>query len=101
MASGPLLIALAALPGARAGAQERAETVFRDARAYTVRIRTQISTPFMDDQRGSFGGAGFLVDAQRRWVITNAHVVGQSPSTVQVAFADGTFRAARKVYFAR
>src|SRR6185295_18897104 len=64
----------------------------------TVRIRTQINTPFMDDQRGSYGGAGFLVDAKRRWVLTNAHVVGQSPSTVQAAFADGTFQPVRKVY---
>ena len=81
-----------------AGAQDRAETVFREARNYTVRIRTQITTPFLEDVRGSFEGAGFLVDAQRRWVLTNAHVVGQSPSVVQAAFADGTFRPARKVY---
>jgi S1-C subfamily serine protease len=92
------LIALAALMGGPAAAQERSETIFREARDYTVRIRTQISTPFYDDERGSFGGAGFLVDAKRRWVLTNAHVVGQSPSSVQAAFADGTFRPARKVY---
>lgn len=79
-------------------AQERAETVFRDARAYTVRIRTQITDSFMDDQRGSFSGAGFFVDAERGWVVTNAHVVGQCPSVVTVAFADGHFVPARKIY---
>jgi len=31
-------------------AQERAETIFRDARDYTVRIRTQITTPFVQDE---------------------------------------------------
>jgi serine protease Do len=74
------------------------EAIFRDARAYTVRIRTQITTPFVEDNQGSAGGAGFLVDADRRWVVTNAHVVGHSPSTIEAAFADGTFRPARKVY---
>ncbi len=89
---------MAALLNGPATAQERAETVFREARNYTVRIRTQIATPFLEDSRGSFGGAGFLVDAKRRWVLTNAHVVGQSPSVVETAFADGKFRPARKIY---
>jgi S1-C subfamily serine protease len=92
------LITLTTLVSAPANAQQRVETVFRDARAYTVRIRTQIETSFLEDERGSFSGAGFLVDAGRRWVVTNAHVVGQSPSEVQVAFVDGTYRPARKIY---
>ena len=79
-------------------AQERTETVFREARDYTVRIRTQITTPFLEDERGSFSGAGFLVDSTRGWVLTNAHVVGQSPADITVAFAGGTFRPARKIY---
>ena len=74
------------------------ERIFRDAREYTVRIRTQITHPFIEDRRGSFSGAGFVLDAARGWIATNAHVVGQSPSEVQVAFADGEFRDARKVY---
>ena len=92
---GLTLIALTAVP---AGAQQKIETVFRDARTYTVRIRTQITTPFLEDNRGSFEGAGFLVDAGRRWVLTNAHVVGQSPSEVEVAFAGGLYEPARKIY---
>lgn len=92
------MVALATWMPGPVGALDRTESVFREARSYTVRIRTQISTPFFEDMRGSFEGAGFLVDAKRRWVLTNAHVVGQSPSTVQVAFADDTFRPARKVY---
>jgi S1-C subfamily serine protease len=87
---------LAASPIARA--EEPAETAFREARAYTVRVRTQITTPFADDERGSFEGAGFLVDARRGWIVTNAHVVGRSPSTVQVAFSGGAYHRARKVY---
>ena len=81
-----------------ARAEDNAESVFRDARTYTVRIRTQIATPFIEDERGSFEGAGFLVDSERGWVLTNAHVVGRSPSELQVAFADLPYRPARKVY---
>lgn len=93
-----LVVALCG-PGVRSAlAQERAEAIFQDARAYTVRIRTQITTPFIEDDRGSFSGAGFLVDSTRGWVLTNAHVVGRSPSDVTVSFAHGTFRPARKVY---
>lgn len=91
-------MALCGLGVQPAQSQEHAETIFRDARAYTVRIRTQITTPFMGDERGSFSGAGFLVDAARGWVLTNAHVVGRSPSDVTLAFSGGTFRPARKLY---
>ncbi len=77
---------------------DRTEAVFREARGYTVRIRTQIDDPFMEDEAGSATGAGFLVDRERGWVVTNAHVVGQSPSDVTVAFAGGPFRPVRKVY---
>jgi S1-C subfamily serine protease len=93
-----LALALLALSNGAASAEDRAQTIFREARDYTVRIRTQIDTPFMEDERGSFEGAGFLVDAERGWVVTNAHVVGQSPSTVQAAFADESLRPARKIY---
>jgi S1-C subfamily serine protease len=72
--------------------------VFREAREYTVRIRAQITTPFLEDELGSFQGAGFLVDAERGWIVTNAHVVGQSPSNVEVAFADEDYVPARKLY---
>jgi serine protease Do len=92
-------VALATLlTGPPAGAQEDAAKVFRQAREYTVRVETQITEPFGNDERGSYEGAGFLVDAERGWIVTNAHVVGQSPSEVQVAFADQPFRPARKVY---
>jgi S1-C subfamily serine protease len=79
-------------------ANDPAERVFRDARSYTVRIHTQITSPFVEDQRGSFEGAGFVVDEARGWVLTNAHVVGHSPSQISVAFADRPFRPAKKVY---
>jgi len=75
-----------------------AEAAFREAREYTVRLRTRIENPFIEDEQGSFEGAGFLVDPKRGWIVTNAHVVGQSPSEVSLAFADEPFRPARKLY---
>lgn len=97
-AASALLVTLCGV-GIRPGeAEEHAEAAFRDARDYTVRIRTQIPTPFIEDEQGAFTGAGFLVDSTRGWVLTNAHVVGHSPSEVTVAFAGGMFRPARKIY---
>ncbi len=75
-----------------------AENIFAQALAYTVRIKTTISTPFIEDRRGAFTGAGFIVSADRKWILTNAHVVGRSPSSVRVALYDGEFETAHKVY---
>lgn len=92
------LTSIVQLTAVRADAADPAESVFRDARGYTVRVRTEITTPFAEDARGAFQGAGFVADARRGWILTNAHVVGQSPAVVHVAFADGLWRPARKLY---
>ncbi len=75
-----------------------AESVFADALDYTVRIKTSIEIPFFEDNQGTVEGAGFIVDSDRRWIVTNAHVVGHSPSRVKVALHDGKFQLAHKVY---
>ncbi len=75
-----------------------AEQVFQEASQYTVKIRARIETAFIEDQVGVNEGAGFLVDAERGWIVTNAHVVGHSPSTISVAFRDSTFINAQKVF---
>jgi len=77
---------------------DRAEAAFREAREYTVRIRSRIETPFVEDEEGAFSGAGFLVDATRGWIVTNAHVVGRGPAEIQVAFWGEPFHPARKIY---
>jgi len=77
---------------------DRAEAAFREAREYTVRIRTRIETPFLEDEQGAYSGAGFLVDATRGWIVTNAHVVGRGPAEIQVAFWGEAFHPARKIY---
>ncbi len=77
---------------------QNAEDVFNDARSYTVQIRVSVPVPFIDDDKGNFAGAGFVVDAARGWIMTNAHVVGRSPSHVEVAFDDDVYADATKLY---
>ena len=79
-------------------AQDNSEDIFRKAQAYTVRVKTSVPVPFAGDKRGTLIGAGFVVDAGRGWIMTNAHVVSRSPARVQVAFHGREFGPARKVY---
>lgn len=83
---------------ARRAADNQTEGVFRQARQYTVRIRTRIETPLAGDEAGVYTGAGFLIDAERGWIVTNAHVAGRGPSEVMVAFDGQAFVRARKLY---
>ena len=50
------------------------EDYFEQALTYTVEITSQIKTPFREGAQGIFSGAGFLVDKERGWIVTNAHV---------------------------
>ena len=52
-------------------------SILEDASKYAVRIKTSISYPFFEDEAGVSNGAGFLVDKDRGWIITNAHVSGE------------------------
>ena len=61
-----------------------AEKIFADARAYTAYIETRIEVPFIEDEQGSSIGAGFVIDRERHWVLTNAHVSGRSPAHITV-----------------
>ncbi len=75
-----------------------AEEVFRGAASYTVKIRTLITTAFVEESKGTRFGAGFVVDAERGWIMTNAHVAGRSPATISVAFKGKPYVDAQKVY---
>ncbi len=74
------------------------EDVFEQAPGYTVHIRTVVEIPFAEDTRGSWIGAGFVVDAERGWVMTNAHISARSPSQVRISFRGGNHKPASKVY---
>ncbi len=81
-----------------AAAADTSEGVFKSALNYTVQIRATLPVPFDGDRKGSGLGAGFLVDAGRGWIMTNAHVVGRSPSRLEIAFHGQEFSPAEKVY---
>ena len=74
------------------------ERIFEDANSYTVKIKTQVEIPFKEDEAGVFSGAGFLVDQERGWIMTNAHVVSKSPSKIEVAFKVKDYHLAKKIY---
>jgi S1-C subfamily serine protease len=79
-------------------AADTSESIFKNALKYTVEVRTTLPVPFDGDRKGSGLGAGFIVDAGRGWIMTNAHVVGRSPSRVEVALHGQDFAEAAKVY---
>lgn len=74
------------------------EQIFEAARQYTVKVRTQVEIPFFGDKRGTYIGAGFVVDSDRGLIMTNAHVAARSPSKIRVAFHGGDFLPAKKFY---
>lgn len=89
---------LALLAGAAAYAEAIPEEVFEHASEYTVRVKTRIEHAFGEDDPGAFSGTGFIVDRERGWIVTNRHVVGESPSEVQIARRDAPFKVAKKLY---
>ena len=91
------LASLLANAPAAAGA-DLSEEIFKGALRYTVQVRTTLPVPFHGDRKGSGLGAGFVVDAGRGWIMTNAHVVGRSPSRVEVALHGQEYSEATKVY---
>jgi S1-C subfamily serine protease len=61
-------------------------------------VKTTLPVPFDGDRKGSTLGAGFVVDAERGWIMTNAHVVGRSPSRVEIALHGEDYVEGAKVY---
>lgn len=92
----PLQTVYAADDGA--GIADSTERVFKAAKNYTVQIRTAVARPFEPDIKGTHRGAGFVVDAQRGWIMTNAHVAARSPSHIEVSLFGKPYVEARKVY---
>ena len=71
------------------------------AEQYTVKIRTRVKYPPMKDNKGSFTGAGFLIDAKRGWIATNAHVSSRNPESLEIAFKEKPFVDAELLFVDR
>jgi S1-C subfamily serine protease len=71
------------------------------AEGCTVKIRTRVKYPPMRDNKGSHSSAGFLIDAERGWIATNAHVSSRNPESVEIAFKDQSFVDAKLLFVDR
>lgn len=81
-----------------AAAPVDAETALTNADTYTVLVKTTVRYPFGEDTKGRSRGAGFIVDRERGWIITNAHVASRSVASITVSFRGGDPINARRLY---
>ena len=87
-------IAFAVAVGLAAPLAARAQTgpdlgdMLGEAQRFTVKVRGTVVWPFAPEAPGTGSGTGFIIDRKKGWILTNAHVVGRSPSTVEVAIGD-------------
>lgn len=75
-----------------------AESYLDKAEEYSVRVRTSIGYAFAEDKAGTHNGAGFVVDKDRGWILTNAHVSGRGTGYIEVAFKGHDFVEAEIKY---
>jgi len=70
------------------------------AQRFTVKVRGTVVWPFAPEQPGTGTGTGFIIDRDKGWILTNAHVAKRSPSTVEIAVGDAESEwiAADRVY---
>ena len=78
--------------------QAYAESFLSDAERYAVRVKSSISYPFAEDEAGTFNGAGFLIDRERGWFLTNAHVSGRGSGDIEISFKGQEFNEAKLIY---
>ena len=71
------------------------------AEGYTVKIRTRVKYPPMKDNKGAHEGAGFLIDGNKGWIATNAHVASRNPESVEVSFKNQRFFEAKLLFVDR
>lgn len=79
-------------------ADEAAESAFIAAAGYTVKLTVTSEFAFIESEPGSWRGAGFLVDRQRGWLLTNAHVAGYVPTLIEAQFRGGKNIPAKAIF---
>ena len=75
-----------------------AESFLSHAEKYAVRVKSSISYPFAEDKAGTFEGAGFLIDKERGWFLTNAHVSGRGSGDIEISFKGEDFKETELIY---
>ena len=74
------------------------EAALAQAARYTVKVSAFSSIGVNQDDGVSANGAGFLIDRQRGWLLTNAHVATRSPVVLKVAFKDKPEVGAKRIH---
>jgi len=72
-----------------AGAQESDRSgAIQAATEATVLIKTHLKHGFLEDDQatGRWEGSGFLINKEKGWILTNAHVAGYGPSELRLKF---------------
>ena len=67
----------------------------------TVLIKTHLKHGFIEDEEADdrWSGSGFLVDRNKGWIMTNAHVAGYGDSSLRVKFENqANFTDATKIF---
>lgn len=82
----PLLLAMTLAQPTPVSAAPTAEQILAQAARYTVKINLITSIGLNQDDGSTGHGAGFLIDRQRGWILTNAHVATRSPATLKASF---------------
>jgi S1-C subfamily serine protease len=93
-----LAVTLAQIPILVLAKGESAENIFEMAKSYTVKIKSSVAQPFSGDSKGTVTGAGFVIDLERHWIVTNAHVVSRSKSLLRVSSFGKDYGTARAVF---
>lgn len=83
-----LALFIASAPAAAQNNGPDLAAMLGQAQRFTVKVRGTVAWPFMGEQMGTGTGTGFVVDLQRGWILTNAHVAKRSLSTVEIAIGD-------------
>ena len=72
--------------------------VIDDANRFTVQISAAVEYPFGEENKGTSKGAGFLIDRERGWIMTNAHVARRAPAKIRVNFKGLTSTIVERIY---
>ena len=84
-----------------AAATLAADDILAEASGYTVKIKRTSGIGLNEDSGNAAHATGFLVDKQRGWILTNAHVASRSPTTLSVSFKGQPYVKAKRIFVDR
>lgn len=80
------------------GIADPSAKILADAKSYTAHIEVSGSIALNQDDGKSGQATAFLIDKERGWLLTNAHVARRSPVSMWVSFEKGNSIEATRVF---